>query len=176
LTILFETGPLTAWQITGKIRSQGKVSLHATLNKRLRDLQKKEYLQKEGKLWLLHFKGIIAALIIQKKPKPWNSSWTKIFERYSHFLKKTDAFVGAKVQINDIEINQSKIVDQCVEAVKQLDDWVLLAKYVKNLMQTGVINLDLISNRTLFSVLLSQASNEDLEKVLKEWRNKKIEK
>jgi len=43
--------------------SHGKVSLHATLNKRLRNL-KKEYLKNEGKLWLLQFKGIIASLII----------------------------------------------------------------------------------------------------------------
>jgi hypothetical protein len=173
LTILFDTGPLTAWEITGKIRNQGKVSLHATLNKRLRDLEKKDYIQKEGKLWLLQFKGMIATLIIQKQPKPWNVKWTKIVEQYSNKLKKTDAFFGAKVQIDNIQINQTKIIEQSIEAVKQLDNWVLLADNVKNLMQTGVVNLDLINNRTLLTVILSQASKDDLEKVLEEWKNKK---
>jgi len=50
------------------------------------------------------------------------------------------------------------------------DDWVLLAAYVKELMKTGVVNLDIISNRTLLSVILSQATNEELENFLKKWK------
>jgi hypothetical protein len=39
LNLLFDKGPLTAWQMTGRMTTQGKVSLHATLNKRLRSLE-----------------------------------------------------------------------------------------------------------------------------------------
>jgi hypothetical protein len=70
LNLLFDNGPLTAWQMTGRMTTHGKVSLHATLNKRLRSLEKKKYLRKEGKWWFLQFKGLIVTLIIQKKPKP----------------------------------------------------------------------------------------------------------
>jgi len=171
LTLLFENGPLTAWQITGKMTSHGKVSLHATLNKRLRNLEKKGYLQREGKWWLLEFKGIIASLIIQKDPKPWSAKWTKLLEKHSKFMKKhSDAFFGAKVQINDIAVNPVDILDKSVEAIMTLEDWILLSNYVKTLIQTGVINLDVISNRTLLSVMLSQASNEEYEKFMKDWK------
>jgi hypothetical protein len=170
LTLLFENGPLTAWEITKKMTSHGKISLHATLNKRLRDLKKKGYLQKEGKLWLLQFKGIIASLIIQKEPKPWSNKWTKIFDNYSKVIKKhSGAFLGASVQINDTKINPIEVVDKSLEEIKDLEKWVLLSNYVKNLMQTGVVNLDVISNRTLLAVILSQATNEDYEQFKKDW-------
>jgi hypothetical protein len=85
---LWDNGPLTAWKITGKIQSYGKQSLHATLNKRLRDLEKKGYLQREGRFWLLHFKGIIANLLIQDTPKPWSNKWTEIINKYVKLLEK----------------------------------------------------------------------------------------
>jgi DNA-binding HxlR family transcriptional regulator len=43
LTLLYDNGPLSAWELTSKITDTGKVSLHATLNKRLRDLEKKGF-------------------------------------------------------------------------------------------------------------------------------------
>jgi hypothetical protein len=170
LTLLFENGPLTAWQITGKMTTHGKVSLHATLNKRLRSLEKKEYLQKEGKMWLLHFKGILATLIVQKEPKPWNPKWTEIFENFGKYLEKhSEAFMGTTVRVNDITINPIELIDKSTKALKTLEDWILLSNYVKDLMQSGVINLDLISNRTLLSVILTQASDEEMKKFAIDW-------
>lgn len=80
LKTLYSNGPLTAWGITKKIGNTEKTkpsrfkkqSLHAILTKRLRALEKKGYLLKDGKKWLLRFKGIIASLLIQENPKPWN--------------------------------------------------------------------------------------------------------
>jgi len=37
-------------------------------------------------------------------------------------------------------------------------------------METGVINLEVIGNRTLLSVILSQLSNEEYEKFMKDWK------
>ncbi len=81
LTLLYDDEPLTAWQLTAKIRKTGRQSLHATLNKRLRELEKKGYVQKMQRKWVLRFKGIIAVLIILKKPRPWNPKWTELFTK-----------------------------------------------------------------------------------------------
>jgi hypothetical protein len=171
LNLLFDNGPLTAWQLTGKMTSHGKVSLHATLNKRLRSLEKKEYLRKEGKWWFLQFKGFIVTLIIQKKPKPWSKKWTKLLDEIGEFIgKHSGAFFGSKVQISDITINPTHIVDRSRKAVKRTRDWIFLSRYVKNLMQTGVVNIDVISNQTLLAVILSEFSNEELKKVMKDWK------
>jgi len=171
LNLLFDNGPMTAWQMTGRMTSQGKVSLHATLTKRLRSLEKKKYLRKEGKWWFLQFKGFIVTLIIQKKPKPWSKKWTKLLDELSEFIRKhSRAFFGSKVQIDDITINPTDIVDRSRKAVKRTKDWIFLSHYVKNLMQTGVVNIDLISNQTLLAVILSEFSNEELEKLMKDWK------
>lgn len=173
--ILFDNGPLTAWQITGRMTTQGKVSLHATLNKRLRSLEKKEYLRREGKWWFLQFKGFIISLIIQKEPKPWSKKWTKLLEEDRKFIKKhSKAFFGAKVQVDDFTVNPNEILDSSCKAVKIKKDWILLSNYVKNLIQTGVINLDLISNQTLLAVIISQFSSVELEKLMKKWKVSKI--
>jgi hypothetical protein len=170
-SLLFDNGPLTAWQMTGRITTQGKVSLHATLSKRLRSLEKKEYLRKEGKWWALQFKGFIVSLIIQDKPKPWSKKWTKLLDDDIEFIKKhSKAFFGAKVQIDDITINPTAMLDRSKKAVRKSKDWVSLANYVKNLMQTGVVNIDQISNQTLLAVIISQFSTKDLEEVMKNWK------
>jgi hypothetical protein len=89
LTLLYDNGPLTAWEITGKIQNYGKQSLHATLNKRLRDLEKKNYVQRGGKKWFLGFKGFIAVLMIQPKPKVWSTKWTQLIENTQEMWKNT---------------------------------------------------------------------------------------
>jgi hypothetical protein len=134
LNLLFDNGPLTAWQITGKMTTQGKVSL-------------------------------------QKKPKPWSKKWTKLLEEDRNFIKKhSTAFFGAKIQVDGITINPNEILDRSCKAVKTGKDWLFLSNYVKNLMETGVINLDLISNRTLLAVIISQFSNKELENFMSKWK------
>src|ERR1035437_1526682 len=80
LTLLYDSGPLSAWEITSKITKVGKVSLHATLNKRLRILEKKGYVHRIDRKWHLGFKGIIATLLILPNPKIWNPKWKEIFD------------------------------------------------------------------------------------------------
>ena len=152
LTLLFDNGPLTAWELTGKIRKTGRQSLHATLNKRLRELEKRRYVQRVQRKWCLMFKGIIAVLIVQKKPRRWNPKWTELF---------TKAVDGAEDEIlpsmeryglkkKDIHIAVQKL-NLCLD---DFDAWVGLSQKVKELMENGVINLDVIKQETLLGVIM----------------------
>jgi hypothetical protein len=173
LSILYDNGPLTAWEITGKIQKVGRVSLHATLNKRLRSLEKKGYLRKAGKKWFFQFKGIIAALLIQKTPKPLSSKWTELLDDFAEFVQKhSDAFLGASVQVDGKIINPVDALNDTRLKLREFDDWVELSDYVKELMQTGVINIDVISNQTLLAVILSEAGYEQLQPLMKRWSKK----
>ena len=68
LETLYTTGPLTAWELTKTVRENNRMSLHAIFNKRLRQLEKKGYVQKAGRKWALQFKGIIAAQLVYQNP------------------------------------------------------------------------------------------------------------
>jgi hypothetical protein len=50
-----------------------------------------------------------------------------------------------------------------------LDDWITLSNFVKDLTQTGVVNFDVISYETLFTVILSEFSNQQIRETLKDW-------
>jgi hypothetical protein len=176
LSILYENGPLTAWEITGIIQTPrgGRVSLHATLNKRLRDLEKKGYLNKGGKKWCLRFKGIIASILAQKTPKPLSSKWADVadfFSKYSkeHFSELSDM----TVQGFGVTFQPFKGIDKTVQTLRSFDNWVALSEFVKGLIQTGVVNFDVISNETLFTVILLEASRgaseEQFQDFMKEW-------
>jgi hypothetical protein len=170
LRILFDNGPLTAWEITGKIPTKSRISLHATLYKRLRSLEKKGYLRKGGKKWCLEFKGIIAGILIQKTPKPLSSKWTELLDNYAKlFEKRSGPFSGATIRINETIINPIENIDKASKTLKTFENWVELSEYVKGLMHTGVINFDVISNQTLLAVILSEASHEQLQATMKEW-------
>ena len=173
LSILYDNGPLTAWEITGKIQNIGKVSLHATLNKRLRSLEKKEYLNKAGKKWCLRFKGIIAAVLIQKTPKPLSDRWTELVESFAkYFEEHFNALSKVTIQANDVIFHPLEVIKKTGQTLRTFDDWVALSNYVKGLIQTGVINLDIISNETLFAVILSEFSHEQVEALMKDWNIK----
>ena len=88
LTLLYDNGPLTAWELTGKIRKIGRQSLHATLNKRLRALEAKFYVRREDKKWILRLKGFIAVLLIQKEPRMWNPIWKEIFDSKAKIIEE----------------------------------------------------------------------------------------
>jgi hypothetical protein len=152
LTLLFDNGPLTAWELTGKIRKTGKQSLHPTLNKRLRELEKRSYIQRVQRKWCLMFKGIIAVLLIQKKPRPWNPKWTELF---------TKAVDGAEDKVlpsmeryglkkKDIHVAVQKL-NLCLD---DFDAWIGLSKKVKELMENGLVNLDVIKQETLLGVIM----------------------
>ena len=88
LTTLYDNGPFTAWELTNKLTDTNKHSLHATLNKRLHNLEKKGYVQKDGKYWVLRYKGIIANLIMQPTPRMWNPKWKERFNRNAKAVER----------------------------------------------------------------------------------------
>lgn len=173
LTILFDNGPLTAWEITGKIQKVGRQSLHATFNKRLRSLEKKKYLRKEDRKWFLQFKGFIVGLLIKKTPKPPSDKWFDILDEVADFAREhSGPFLGATIRVNDTIINPPEIIDETRKNLRELNTteiWIEISNSIKKLMETGVINLDLISNQTLLAIVLSEGSYADLEALMKSW-------
>ena len=174
LSILYDNGPLTAWEITKKIQKVQRISLHATLNKRLRDLEKKGYLNKGGKKWCLRFKGIIASILAQKTPRPLSSKWADVADFFTKYSK--EHFSGLSdmtVQGFGVTFQPFKGIDKTVQTIRTFDNWVALSEFVKGLIQTGVVNFDVISNETLFTVILLEASrgasDEQFQDFMKEW-------
>jgi hypothetical protein len=138
LTLLYDNGPLTAWELTSKMTKVGKQSLHATLNKRLRDLEKKEYLQKYDKKWHLRFKGILA--VFNEK--------AKLIEQYSTpILKK---FGMGKEDFH----NAISSLGLCLD---DFNEWINFSKKVKQLMDKGVISFDVIKEETLLGVIIMES-------------------
>lgn len=174
LNILYDNGPLTAWQITGRISPRSKVSTHPTINKRLRSLEKKGYLRKADKNWCLNFKGLIAAILIQKTPRPLSKKWAEIIDFYAKYLKEhVKEISDTTVQINGVTYRPFEALEKTVQTLNSFNDWIALSDFVKNLVQTGVINFDVISSETLFNVIMMEFSHiatiEQLEGFLKDW-------
>jgi hypothetical protein len=161
LTALYDNGPLTAWEITSKLTDTNKQSLHATLNKRLRNLEKKSYVKKEGKKWLLGYKGIIANLIIQPEPRMWSLKWKERFEHNKESIgNNSKSIFGLDSQ--EIQEN-TEFVDSCLE---DFNVWVNYANIVKKLIANGVVNFDQIKESTLLGLVILEAmSLEDLSKL-----------
>lgn len=160
LETLYNTGPLSAWELTREAKKHqhiggGRHSLHAIYNKRLRNLEKKGYVKKAGKKWALQFKGIIAVLAIQSQPKPWNEKWTNIVENYLKPLKKTSTKYALTENGKEIA-DLSDVVKSASLNVRDFERWVALSNEVKELMERGFINLDIIKNETLLSLILTE--------------------
>ena len=145
LQTLYDVGPLTVWEITGKITKQGKISLHATLNKRIRDLEKKGYVAKmrNSPKWFLTFKGFMANLVLQKKYRKWADAWDQIAVKVPGY-----------------------------ENLRDSNQWETLARNAKKLLEEGVINWDLINNQSL-AVLLLGYGEDILETIRKKLETEK---
>jgi hypothetical protein len=159
LTLLYDNGPLTAWDLTSKLTDVGKISLHATLNKRLRDLEKKAYLYRVNKKWYLSFKGIIAVLIVQEKPKMWNLKWKEIFD-----LKARKIEEDSTPYLIKYGIKKENIGGALRRMGLSLDDfkaWIGFSGKVKDMMENGIVNFDLINERTLLSLILFQIKSAE---------------
>jgi hypothetical protein len=152
LTLLYDNEPLTAWELAAKIRRTGRQSLHATLSKRLRELEKKDYVKRTQTKWFLTLKGILAVLLIQKKPKPWNPKWT---ETYAEVVDGVEDAILPSMERYGLE--KKHIHEAAKKLNLTLDDfdaWVELSNKAKEFMENGVINLDVIKQETLFGVLM----------------------
>ena len=155
LETLYNSGPLTAWELTRKVREKNLMSLHAIFSKRLRRLAKKGYVKKAGKKWSLQFKAIIAVLTIQEEPKPWNPKWTEIFENYIAPLEdapKRYAITADGEEIGDVK----DYVLDLPKFLKDFEAWVAVAKEAKMLIEKGLVNFDVITNETLGILLITQ--------------------
>jgi hypothetical protein len=154
LTLLYDNGPLSAWELTAKIRKVGRQSLHATLNKRLRELEKKGYVRREDKKWLLRLKGMIAVLLIQKTLKVWNLKWKENFYRKAKLIEENSAPLLEKYGIKKEEIHEVMMkMGLCLD---DFDAWVGLSRKAKTLMENGVINLDIIKEETLLGIIIME--------------------
>lgn len=167
LTLIYDNGPLSAWEITAKLTKIGKQSLHSTLNKRLRILEKKDYVRREGRKWVLRFKGILAALLIQSEPKMWNPIWKEIFNKKAQTIEKYSELLNKDLGLDSETIHNSlKFMGLCLD---DFDTWIAFADKVKTLMENGVINFDLIKEQTLLSIILMETmESEQLSSLWKE--------
>ena len=155
LETLYNTGPLTAWELTKFVRENNRMSIHATFSKRLRMLAKKGYVQKGGRKWVLQFKGIIAVLVTQEESNPWNEIWTEIFENYLAPLR--DAPKRYSVTADGEEIGDLKdFVIDLPNRLKDFELWVALAKKAKKLIETGLVNFDVITNQSLAMLIITE--------------------
>jgi len=165
LTLLYDNGPLTAWELTAKIRKIGRQSLHATLNKRLRDLEKKGYVRRDDKKWLLRFKGIIAVLLIHRKTKLWHEKWKEIFEKNAKTIEQHSEPLLKRFGIEKEGIHSAlKYIGLCLD---DFNTWVAFSKKVKELIEKGVINFDVIKDETLLSVIIMESMT--LEELTNIW-------
>jgi hypothetical protein len=157
LTLLYDNEPLSAWELTAKIARIGnRISLHATLNKRLRSLEMKGYVRRKNKKWHLRFKGIIAVLLSQNKPKIWNPKWTEIF--------RENATATAEQSAPILGIDKAAILDSLRSLGLELADfdaWVNLSRKVKELMENGMVNLDIIRQQTLLAIIITETKTLD---------------
>ena len=157
LETLYDNGPLTAWELTKKVRERNRMSLHAIFNKRLRMLEKKGYVQKAKRKWVLQFKGIIGVLIIQSEPKPWNEKWTEIFENYVKPIRESPKRYALTENGKEI-VNLKKFVIQVSNNLRKFEDVIALSKKIKSLMDEGFVNLDVIKNKSLLSLIVTEFS------------------
>jgi predicted transcriptional regulator len=164
LTILYDNEPLTAWELTAKLTKTGKQSLHATLNKRLRSLEKKEYVRRRGKKWHLRYKGILAVLLIQRKPKMWNPKWTTVFEENAQVVAEQSAPL---LRVNKATTaNGIKSLGLCLD---DFDTWINLSKKAKEMMENGIINFDIIKDTSLLMLITKETMTiEQLSNLFKE--------
>jgi DNA-binding HxlR family transcriptional regulator len=157
LTLLYDNGPLTAWELTAKIPSArgGRISLHATLNKRLRQLEKKGYIRREDKKWYLGFKGIIAVLLILKKPKKWNPEWKEVFDKRAKIIERDAAPFLEKYGIPKEDIHSG--LKGIGLTLDDFDAWVGLSNTAKSLIDNGMMDFDVIKESTLMGLLIMES-------------------
>jgi DNA-binding XRE family transcriptional regulator len=154
LTLLFDNGPLTAWELTAKMTKTGRQSLHATLNKRLRALEAKSYVRREDKKWILRFKGFIAVLLIQKEPKMWNPVWKEIFDSKAKIIEETPEPLLKRYGMAKEKIRAMR--KRIGISLDNFDAWVELSKKAKSLIENGMLDFDIIKEETLFALLVME--------------------
>ncbi|MCW4017669.1 MAG: hypothetical protein NWF00_03135 [Candidatus Bathyarchaeota archaeon] len=154
LTLLWDFGPQSAWELANKMSQVrgNKISLHATLNKRLRILEKKGYLRRIDKKWFFTFKGLLAVLLVLPEPRTWNVKWIELFEAKKEIMEDLSAPIFAKYGFERKDVRNMLI--RIGLLMNDFEAWVDLSNRVKSLMERGIINFDLIRESTLLNVLI----------------------
>ena len=155
LTILYNNGPLSSWEITNrypKVKVKGNPhALNATLNKRLRVLEDKQYLGKDGSKYILRFKGLIAVLLFLKEPVIWNEQWTKYFEPQA-----VEEAQKMKPILEKLGVGNQESIMSILRAIRLnpdgFSDMIGYSKRIKDLVERGVINFDVIDWKDLFLI------------------------
>jgi hypothetical protein len=172
LKTLYENGPLSAWEIVKKAlpKSSNKNSDHATYNKRLRALEKKSYVIKKDKFWVLNFKGLLAYLIIQEKTEPFGAFY---INRADQIQVQVDSELDAIFKSNLVTGTTKGTLKRCTEnfqegkeGLKDFNEWLKIKVAAKKLLDNGVINLDQIKNSTLFVLLTTQMKDNYFDNFL----------
>jgi hypothetical protein len=72
------------------------------------------------------------------------------------------------IQASGVTFHPFESIKQTGQTIRTFDDWVALSNFVKGLIQTGVVNFDVISNETLIIVILSESTDEQFEALMKD--------
>jgi hypothetical protein len=157
LLTLYNSGPLTGWEFAKTVREKGLRSLYSTFNRRLRDLEKKGYVEKAtNSKWVLKFKGIIACLIIQEEPKAWNEQWSMIFERF------VDPIIGSpknySIMVEGKKICEVKgFLEELLDTLNNFDNWDIFSSMISEIIERNYIkNLDTISDQELMMLIITK--------------------
>jgi hypothetical protein len=160
LTLLYDNGPLSTWEMASKLTRGNKHSLNATLNKRTNILVKKSYLRKDGSKLFLRFKGMVAVLILLPKTRMWNPIWKEHFNQKVKIIER-DAkpilgLTGEEVQ------KLLKFSGLCLD---DFNTWVDFADTIKS--KFTWINFDQIKESTLMGLIILEAKSlEELSSIL----------
>lgn len=167
LNILYDNEPMSDWKMTAKVKSdKERRSLHPTINKRLRELEKKGYVRKKDSKWYLRNKGILAVLLVQKEPKEWNPKWKEISENEMKTGEEESAPLLEKFGIPKEAIQPA--MKRIGLTLDKFETWEEFSEKVKSLMEIGMINLDVISFSSVFVLILQQTKTP--QQLLEIWK------
>jgi hypothetical protein len=160
LTLLYDNGPLSTWEIACKIAYSKRHSLNPTINRRATRLQEKGYIRRTEGKWFLRLKGVIAALIILPKIRIWNPIWKEHFDKNAKLLERE---AKPMLGMTSEEIQQLlKFSGLCLD---DFSTWVDFADVVKTKLTW--IKFDEIKDNQLLALIIMEAKSiEELQKVL----------
>ncbi|MGD2066470.1 MAG: hypothetical protein PVI43_04805 [Candidatus Bathyarchaeota archaeon] len=160
LSTLYNSGPLSCWELARTVREKNLQSLYSIFNKRLRDLEKKGYVEKAtNSKWVLKFKGIIAALVIQEEPKAWNEKWSMLFEKFVEpIIDSPDGYsimTSSGKKICELKDFMKTLLDTLIN----FEHWDVLAKIITEIIERSYIkNLDTIRNDELQMLIVTKVA------------------
>jgi hypothetical protein len=160
LTLLYDNGPLSTWEMASKLTRGNKHSLNATLSRRTNILVQKGYLRKDGSKLLLRFKGMIAVLILLPKTRMWNPIWKEHFNRNIKFVERE-----AKPILGMTNEEIQKLLKFSGLCLDDFSNWIDFADTVKTKLTW--IKFDKIKDNQLLALIIMEAKRiEELQKIL----------